>query len=217
MENFWSNYDTILFDLDGTLINSAYDLVHSLFEVLPKYHIELVPFEYLRPFAGIGSIAMIDAVVNYHKIEIAQELKDKIRASFLDAYEKNILTHTTPFDGAENLLSTLYNSGKRLILATNKPHKFTKIIIEHLGWNKYFKVLACSDTVSQRKPNPLHLLESMEQSGGISKKALMVGDSVADYEAALAVPMDIVMVSFYEQDKSLFPKATFHLDKFTHK
>ncbi len=214
MEKFWSDYDTILFDLDGTLIDSAYDLVQSLLQVLPEYHIQTVPFEYLRPFSGIGSLAMIDAVVNYHKIEITMELRENIRNSFLETYEKNILNQTTPFDGAEKLLFSLKSMGKRLILATNKPYRFTKIIIEHLGWNQYLTHLACSDTVSQRKPNPCHLLEAMEQSGGISNKALMVGDSVADYEAALAIPMDVVMVSFYGQDKNLFPKANFYLDKF---
>ena len=125
-----------------------------------------------------------------------------------------MLNHTTPFDGVEACLEKLYNQGKNLILATNKPEQFTKVIIEHLGWNKYFKALVCPENVTHKKPHPDHLSEALEIAGITDNNPLMVGDSFTDYESALQNGFDIAMINFSYSDPSQFPKSTYFLEKY---
>lgn len=210
MDSFWTEYKTILFDLDGTLINSAKDLTDALNDVLVTRNIPIVPFEVARPYAGIGSMAMIDCAFNYHKLpELSLEGKEKLRADFMEAYAKRVLTSTSPFEGAEALLDMLNKRGISLILATNKPRRFTEIIIAHLGWDKYFKAIACPDDVSKRKPDPAHLQDATKMAKVTLDNALMVGDTIADYEAAKGCNIHIAMVDFIGYDMKRFPEANY--------
>lgn len=214
--SFWNKYQTILFDLDGTLINSAQDLVNTLNDIVIQYDMPPVPFDIAAPFAGVGSIALIECAYRYHNLTLPdKDSLNLMRDQFIKRYEHHMLNTTQQYDGAEYLLESLYASQKNIILATNKPSFLTDKLMDFMDWKKYFQVIACSDTVSKKKPSPLHLLESLEKANLKNENCLMVGDSCYDYEAALACPMDFAVVDFMHADtKKEFPKATHYISSF---
>ena len=212
--SLFKDYDTVLFDFDGTLIDSTQDLVNALNITLSLEKIGAVPPEIARPFAGIGARALLECGYRYHNIPLSTHKKDILVSVFMESYARIMLQHTCPYQGATELLQTLYTQKKRLILATNKPKKFTNVIVPSLGWNHYFTALVCPEDVSARKPDPAHLLDAMRIAGGLSGHAIMVGDSIADYNAALAAEIDVMMVDFHHHDTSVYSKAKYIVKSF---
>ena len=215
MLSYFEKYDTILFDLDGTLIDSAESLVaalnNTIIDILPS----VIPIgETVRQLAGIGSRNLLRYAFEYHNKPYTEQDIENLVPDFLNAYEK--LHHQTePFDGATNLLKDLKAKNKNLLLATNKPKRFTHPIMDNLNWTSLFDGIYCPEDVSQKKPNPAHLLEALANSNISTHNALMVGDSITDYHAALNAHISVMMVCFNGQTKQQFPNADYFIDDFT--
>ncbi len=212
MIDYFSKYQTIMFDLDGTLIDSAADLVAALNETIASILPSPVPFSGAKRLAGIGSRPLLRYAFDYHKTAYDDAYIESLVPHFMNAYEKNIFKTTTAFAGADSLLRTLKKNGKNLLLVTNKPRRFTPHILEKLNWTALFDGVFCPEDVSKRKPNPEHLLESLSLTKLSHDKTLMVGDSVTDYDAALAANIPIMIVSFYGQTKNEFQKADYFIE-----
>jgi phosphoglycolate phosphatase len=214
MNDIFSKYQTIMFDLDGTLIDSASDLVGALNDTIADIFPQPIPYEGAKRLAGIGSRHLLRYAFDYYKTPYDDALIESYVPAFMNAYQKNMLDNTTAFAGAENLLITLKQNGKNLLLITNKPRRFTPLIIDFLGWTDLFDGIFCPDDVSSRKPSAAHLLEPLKIHNLNPNNALMVGDSITDYEAALAANIPVLIVGYYGQTHDEFPKAKYFINQY---
>ncbi|MFT6072136.1 MAG: phosphoglycolate phosphatase [Alphaproteobacteria bacterium] len=215
MKKEFLSYQTIMFDLDGTLIDSAANLVAALNDVIRPILPSDVPYEGARRLAGIGSRHLLRYAFKYHKTFISDEGIEALVPKFMDAYAKRIDSENSFFKDADTTLKALKEMGKNVLLVTNKPRRFTPHIIENLSWTPYFDGIFCPDDVSAKKPDAAHLHEALSKSNLPHQNALMVGDSIADYDAAVNANIPIMMVGFYGQTPEEYPKARYFINSYS--
>ena len=169
----------VLFDLDGTLLDSAPDLVTTLNHLRTGLGLGAVPLDDLRHFASRGAIGLIKAGMPPSD----EETLAAWRASFLSHYEKNSYVHSRPFDGVEPLLAELVRRGIAWGIVTNKMEYLTFPILEKAGWLSSASAVICGDTLANSKPHPGPVLAACEKIGVDPADTLMVGDDPRDVEA----------------------------------
>lgn len=184
----------ILFDLDGTLVDSAPDLHAATNHVLQSIGRETVSLEQVRHMVGYGALKLIELGLEATG-GMAEYTAEGLRPAFLDYYKSNVTNHTVPFDGALEVLESLKKSGFQLGLCTNKPAELTHPILENLGLSQYFGAVTGGDTFEFRKPDPRHILETAARLPG-GGPILMVGDSLPDIAAARAAKAFSAVVTF---------------------
>jgi len=184
----------VIFDLDGTLIDSAPDLHAATNHVLSSIGRDQVTLDQVRSFVGHGALMLIEkglkatgGMENYSPLAL--------RPAFLDFYGSNLTTHTRPFDGARDVLEHFQSVGVGMGICTNKPSALVRPILEGLGLDHYFSAITGGDTFDFKKPDPRHLLETAERIPG-DGPILMVGDSAPDVDAARAAGVPSVAVTF---------------------
>jgi len=187
---------TIVFDLDGTLVDTAPDLAAAANHVLGL--IGLAPIEpaRLRPLIGHGSRAMIEAGLRLHGVAKTQDEVDDLHALFFPYYADNIAVMSRPFAGAVELLDALLDAGARLAVCTNKFESLSKSLLRQLGLDRRFAAIAGRDTFPIFKPAPGHLTGTIAMAGGRNDCAVMVGDSEVDFAAAAAAGIPSIGVTF---------------------
>ncbi len=183
---------TIVFDLDGTLVDTAPDLTHALNDGLTRRGHEPVAADTIRACVGHGARVMIEEALRRAG---AQEDVDQMLAEFLVHYEANIANESRPFPGAVAALERLAARGATLAICTNKRESLTRQLLEALNLTHYFAGLAGRDTFSVSKPDPAHLIGTVKLAGG-PETAVMVGDSDIDFMTAKSAGIPIVMASF---------------------
>lgn len=186
------NHATIVFDLDGTLVDTAPDLTNALNDVLVRRGHEAVPAETIRACVGHGAKVMIEEALR--RIG-AEDNVDRMLAEFLVHYEANIAAESRPFPGAVAALESLAAHGATLAICTNKREHLTRKLLQELDLTRYFAGLAGRDTFKVSKPHPGHLTGTIELAGGPST-AVMVGDSDIDVMTANAARVPIVLARF---------------------
>jgi phosphoglycolate phosphatase len=184
---------TIVFDLDGTLVDTAPDLTNALNHVLTAHGYASVPSAAVREAVGRGARAMIEEAL---RGAAAPTQVDNMLADFLAHYEANIATESRPFPGAVAALERLAAAGARLALCTNKRERLSRMLLQALELEGYFAALAGRDTFAVSKPDPGHLLGVIAAAGGESSRAVMVGDSAVDILAAQAAGIPSILVTF---------------------
>jgi len=184
---------TIVFDIDGTLIDTAPDLTNALNHVLTGRGHAPVPAAAVREAAGRGARAMIEEALRLARIE---DDVDQMLADFLTHYEANIAAESRPFPGALEALGRLAAAGARLAVCTNKRERLTRLLLEALEIESHFAAVAGRDTFPVSKPDPGHLLAVIALAGGESSRALMVGDSAVDIRTAQSACVPSILVSF---------------------
>ncbi len=187
---------TIVFDLDGTLVDSAPDLIGSLNVVLGECGLSPVPMEAVRALVGRGARALIE-----RGFAAAGERLDPARAEglttrFIEVYHARIASESRPFPGVEAALAALGRAGARLCVCTNKRTDLSLALLEALQLDTPFCAVVGADRTAARKPDPRHFLDTVAQAGGDPRHALMVGDSSNDVDAAKAAGAPVVVVSF---------------------
>ncbi|NVJ98120.1 MAG: phosphoglycolate phosphatase [Alphaproteobacteria bacterium] len=184
----------IIFDLDGTLVDSAPDLHAATNHVLTQIGRDTVSLDQVRHMVGYGALKLIEL-----GLEATGGMEDHtaegLRPLFLDFYGQNITTHTRPFEGALDLLSHLKNEGYALAVCTNKPTVLTSPILQNLGMTPFFGAVTSGDTFPFRKPDPRHIIETANLLPG-DGPILMVGDSRPDIDGAKAACAHSIAVSF---------------------
>jgi len=181
---------TIVFDLDGTLVDTAPDLTNALNHALRLHGYKPVAPQRVREAVGRGAPAMI-----YEALGLEVAIED-ILADFLVHYEANIAVHSRPFPGALAALDRLQDAGAKLAVCTNKRERLANLLLRSLDIHHYFATIAGRDTFPVSKPHPGHLLGTVAASGGDPARAVMVGDSSVDLEAAKGAGISSVLVSF---------------------
>ena len=200
---------TIVFDLDGTLVDTAPDLTNALNHALKLHGYGTVVPGLVREAVGRGAPAMI-----YEALGI-ESGTDAILRDFLIHYEANIARLSRPFPGAVALLERLKNRGAILAVCTNKRVRLANSLLEALELDHHFATIAGRDTFETSKPHPGHLLGTIAASGGDPGRAVMVGDSTADIQAAHGAGIPSILVSFgYSPPPPEGPRATAAIDSF---
>lgn len=184
----------MIFDLDGTLIDSAPDLLAALNHVLVREGCRAIALADIRPLIGDGAMRLLERGLAARGIDPAPEARDAMVERFLAYYEANIAVHTLAFPGVPETLESLQDSGLLLAVCTNKLQRFAEKVLEELGLSRFFDAVVGGD--GARKPDPAHLRAAVEKAGAAVDNAVMVGDSVTDVESARACAMPVVAVTY---------------------
>jgi phosphoglycolate phosphatase len=187
---------TIVFDLDGTLIDTAPDLAAAANYVFGL--IGLAPIEpaQLRPLIGHGSRAMIEEGLRLHGVTKTPDEVSVLHDRFFPYYADNIAVLSRPFTGVVELLDVLRSAGARLAVCTNKLEYLSKSLLQQLGLDQRFAAIAGRDTFDVFKPAPGHLTGTIAMAGGRGNRAVMVGDSEIDIATAAAAGVPSIAVTF---------------------
>jgi phosphoglycolate phosphatase len=187
---------TALFDLDGTLVDTAGDLTAALNVALKAGNAEPVSVDQVRTMIGQGARKLIERGFALAKRDFsADEFEDLVRL-FLDYYRANIDTHSVLYPHALTMLDQLEDAGVRLAICTNKPEDMAIALMDSLGHGDRFAMIAGGDTHAVNKPDPGHLTLTLEAIGGDPERVVMIGDSFADVEAARRAGYPCIGVSF---------------------
>ena len=183
---------TILFDLDGTIVNTAPDLMAAHNHVMRKYGHTEKKLEDIKSLAGRGAWVMMQ---RSFKEEIKDEkMKKKMTKEFIDFYSKNIDRNSIPINGSIDFFEWAKSKNISMAVCTNKQEKLAVDLLKKLDIYKYFEYVAGSDTFSYNKPDPRHLTDVIEIIGGDLKKTIMIGDSEVDATSAHNANLPFVLV-----------------------
>ena len=183
---------TILFDLDGTIVNTAPDLMAAHNHVMRKYGHTEKRLEDIKSLAGRGAWVMMQ---RSFKEEIKDEkMKKEMTKEFIDFYSKNIDRNSIPIDGSIDFFKWAKNKNISMAVCTNKQEKLAVDLLKKLDIYKYFEYVAGSDTFSYNKPDPRHLTDVVEIIGGDLKRTMMIGDSEVDATSAHNANLPFVLV-----------------------
>lgn len=186
----------ILFDLDGTLVDSASDLHRAMNMSLNALQLPLVTETQVRHWVGKGTSIFCQSVLEHLTGQVDAAQHHLLLQTFLKIYNADPCVLTQPFDGILEFLQWAKAQNKTLICVTNKPEQPARSIVEALGMNQYFDDVIGGDRFEERKPHPKQLLFCAEHYGLAKTDILMVGDSVNDVEASRRAGIDCIVVSY---------------------
>ena len=192
---------TIVFDLDGTLVDTAPDLLASLNHCLASVDLPLIDGRDIRRYVGFGSRVMIERAYQAQGRHLREGELDALQALFLRHYEAEMPGVSKPFPGVEHALSRFADAGWALAVCTNKYEGLSRRLLAGLALDDRFEAICGADTFEYRKPDPRHLTSTIERIGGDSAKAIMVGDSATDIDTAKAAGIPVVAVDFGYTDR----------------
>jgi phosphoglycolate phosphatase len=187
---------TIVFDLDGTLVDTAPDLTAATNHALELVGLEAMSVAQLHPFISHGSRSMIDAGLRFHNRTVMESELSRLHERFLAFYADNVAVASRPFEGIPELLDALAAAGAHLAVCTNKLEHLSKLLLRELDLERRFAVIAGRDTFDVFKPAPGHLIRTIEVAGGRPERAVMVGDSEVDIATAAAANVPSIAVTF---------------------
>jgi len=187
---------TIVFDLDGTLVDTAPDLVAATNHVLQHMGRAPIEHERLRPWIGQGAMHMIERAIGDAGSNLTQEEHDRLLDRYLTFYGANIAVGSQPFEGVVPALERFKARGATLAVCTNKMEGMSKSLLDALELTQFFAAIAGRDTLATFKPHPEHLLGTIRMAGGNANRAIMIGDSQVDVATAKAAGVPVVAVSF---------------------
>jgi phosphoglycolate phosphatase len=188
-------FSAIVFDLDGTLIDSVPDVRAAVNRVLGELGRPSLSLEDIKGMIGEGAQVMLKQVMEKTG-GYTVGMEEEYLGRFLETYKAHPADHTVVYPGVFEVLEQLEEDGVSLGLCTNKPSITTLPAVEALGLKKYFKAIVCADMVEHRKPDGRHVLNILERMGADPKSAVMVGDSETDIAAAVDAGLPAVAVSY---------------------
>jgi phosphoglycolate phosphatase len=191
-----SGHRAILFDLDGTLVDTAPDLAATMNVLLERHGRPALELQSVRHLVGEGARVMMARAWAETGRRASEEQLDDLFDDFLEYYINNVADHSSLFPGVEEVLQALVEGGARLAICTNKPDIPTHKLLDALNLTRYFGAIIGADTLSVRKPDPAPLLEAIERLDGQPQNAIMIGDSATDIHAARAANLPVIAVSF---------------------
>jgi len=190
---------TILFDLDGTLVNTAPDLMHAHNYVMKKYGFQERQLSDIRKLAGRGSKVMLTRSMHEVTKQLGKEKKtkdiiDNMTKEFIDYYSKNIVAESTLKEGVLNFLNWCKKNSISMGVCTNKQEHLSVDLLKKIKIYNFFDYVAGGNTFDYNKPDPRHLTSSIEIMGGDVKKSLMIGDSETDSISAIAAKIPFILI-----------------------
>ncbi len=193
----FSKTRAILFDLDGTLVDSAPDLTAAVNQMLAEQDQPPVQEEQVRNWVGNGARRLVArALTGADDGEVEDEQLDPALERFFAFYEAGVYVHSHPYPGVVEGVRALAAAGYRLAVVTNKPRRFAEPILERMGIAAQIDAVVGGECTEARKPDPEPLRLAMERLGAASATVLMVGDSATDVEAARNAGIPVVCVPY---------------------
>lgn len=186
----------IAFDLDGTLVDTAPDLIGTLNVLLAGEGLPMLPMAAARPMIGRGAMAMLEQGFAAAGEVLTPEQRPILFERFIDHYRDRIARESRPFPGVVAALDELTAAGAVLAVCTNKRTALSVALLDALGLSARFAAIVGPDSAPAAKPDPRHLTTAIAAAGGRPDHALMVGDSQTDRDAARAAGVPVVLVSF---------------------
>ncbi len=187
---------TIVFDLDGTLVDTAPDLVATLNAVFAREGWPQVPYATARNQIGGGARAMIARGVAAEGIAASPEKLDQLFADFIAHYSEHIAERSRPFPGLTEVLDRLAADGARFAVCTNKLERLSVLLLKELNLADRFAAICGQDTFGMQKPDPEVLRRTIAAAGGSLAGAIMIGNSLTDIRTARAAGIPVIAVDF---------------------
>ena len=190
------NVKAVMFDLDGTLVNTAPELAAAINQMLAELSLPMLPQQQIAAYIGQGAQTLIKRCVTAgSSAEVDDALFERAQSLFFAHYANNV-TQSKPYAGVLNALTELKNLGLRLACVTNKPEKFTLPLLHASGLMDFFEIVVSGDTLAKKKPDPIQLQHICAKFNVMETEAMLVGDSVIDVMAAHAAGCYIVTVPY---------------------
>jgi phosphoglycolate phosphatase len=201
---------TIVFDLDGTLIDTAPDLIDTLNLVFAREGFQPVDYDIARNLIGGGAMAMIARGIEAEGRVVAAAKVEQMFKDFIAHYSAHIADRSQPFPGLTEALDTLAARGCRFAVCTNKLERLSVLLLEQLKLADRFAVICGQDTFGIQKPDPEILRRTIAAAGGNLDQAVMIGDSATDIRTARAAGVPVIAVDFGYSES---PVASFGPDR----
>ncbi|MCX5494239.1 phosphoglycolate phosphatase [Kaistia dalseonensis] len=187
---------TLVFDLDGTLVDTAADLVATLNVILTHENLAPVPYADARSMVGHGARVLIERGLAANGASRDSAAIDRLFDAYIAHYSAHIADHSLPFPGVTDALDHFAAEGWLLAVCTNKLEGLSVQLLDALSLSSRFAAICGADTFAARKPDPIALTGTIERAGGDRRRAIMVGDSKTDIDTALAASVPVVAVDF---------------------
>jgi phosphoglycolate phosphatase len=187
---------TVVFDLDGTLVDTAPDLINALNFVLDREGLPPVAAHSARNMIGAGARRLIERGLELEGRSAGLEDITRLTSDFIDYYAAHIADVSRPFEGLETALDELQASGYRLAVCTNKLEWLSKLLLDQLGLSARFSAICGADTFGVSKPDPAILKQTIARAGGALSSAIMVGDAGPDIGVARRAGIPVIGVGF---------------------
>src|SRR5258707_12040108 len=187
---------TVVFDLDGTLVDTAPDLINALNFVLSREGLPAVPLQSARNMIGAGARKLIERGLELEGRVTTVDDITRLTADFIDYYAAHIAEGSRPFEGLEDALDDLTKRGYRLAVCTNKLEWLSKRLLDELGLTPRFAAICGADTFGVSKPDPAILRQTIARAGGDLASTIMVGDAGPDIGVARRAGVPVIGVTF---------------------
>jgi phosphoglycolate phosphatase len=186
----------VVFDLDGTLVDTAPDLVNALNYVLNREGLPAVPVDSARKAIGGGARRLIERGLELEGRSMAPDDVTRLTNDFIDHYAAHIADESRPFEGLEAALDDLSAGGYRFAVCTNKLEWLSKLLLDQLGLSPRFSAICGADTFGVSKPDPVILQQTVARAGAQLSSAIMVGDAGPDIGVARRAGIPVIGVEF---------------------
>jgi phosphoglycolate phosphatase len=187
---------TVVFDLDGTLVDTAPDLINALNFVLDREGLPPVPLHSARNMIGAGARKLIERGLELEGRVASPSDITRLTEDFIAYYAEHIADLSRPFEGLEIALDDLGTRGYRFAVCTNKLEWLSKLLLDRLGLSSRFSAICGADTFGVSKPDPAILHQTVARAGGHISRAIMVGDAGTDIGAARRAGIPVIGVAF---------------------
>lgn len=187
---------SIVFDLDGTLAETAPDLAGAMNAVLRSEGRRDLPVAHVRHMVGRGARVLIETGFMATGAPVQGDRLDELFARFLDHYREHVCDTSHLFPGVRETVARLQGAGHRLGVCTNKPIALTELLLAGLDFRAPFAAVRGADSASYRKPDPRHLFDVVDEMGGDRNRCVLIGDSETDAKTARAAGVPCILVSF---------------------
>lgn len=204
---------TVVFDLDGTLVDTAPDLIGALNYILDREGMPPVPLHSARNMIGAGVRKLIERGLELEGREARPSDITRLTDDFVAYYAEHIADGSRPFEGLETALDDLLARGYRFAVCTNKLEWLSKLLLDRLGLSARFAAICGADTFGVSKPDPAILRQTVARAGGDIASAIMVGDAGTDIGVARRAAIPVIGVSFGYSD---VPIADLKPDRLIH-
>jgi phosphoglycolate phosphatase len=192
---YTKNLSSIIFDLDGTLVDTALDLAASLNFTLEENHFRKIAPELVKNLVGYGALALIRRGLEYNDVAHTEDGLRRMHRQYLDYYGDNIAVHSRPYEGCIDFLERLKERGLKLGVCTNKPAALANQLLEELNMRQFFGAVLGADSLENNKPHGDHILATLNQLQANVSSTLMVGDSKTDLDAARNAGVPVILFS----------------------
>ena len=187
---------TVVFDLDGTLVDTAPDLINARNHILAREGMPPVPLQSARTMIGAGARKLLERGLELDGRTVALEDLDRLTRDFIDYYADHIADASRPFDGLESALDDLTARGYRFAVCTNKLEWLSKLLLDRVGLSARFSAICGADTFGVSKPDPTILRQTVARAGGQMSSTVMVGDAGPDIGVARRAGVPVIGVEF---------------------